>query len=174
MLWRSSLRSKTRSASIDIEDEATIATPGKLVEYLEARLPRSDETGCHSQRAYYRLRAGLEKRYHLPRNQLRPTTRWTHVLPPKNRARAWKQIQRLVGVAEWPQYGFLGWQLPAARTIGATADDLATHSPAELKASNEGWSRGQIESIVTQLMKRELGIVQFHWNDRFVQDLRVD
>ncbi len=164
----------TFNLAISDEDAVTITTPGKLVQYLETRLPRGAETACHSQRAFYRLRAALERTYHLPRNHLRPTTRWTDILPPKNRARAWRQIQKLVGVVEWPQYKFLGWQLPAARTIGATADYLATCSPAELKAPNEAWSRGEIERIVTALMKQELGITRFQWNDRFVEDLRVD
>ena len=36
------------------------------------------------------------------------------------------------------------------------------------------WSRSRIELTVTRLMYEQLGIEKFRWDDRFVQELRID
>ena len=155
-------------------DAAAMLTPRSVVDYLIARLPGETGTPCHSQRAFYRLRAGVAKLYQLDRQAVHPQTPWDEILPSRYPGRAWAQLQKTVGTVDWPAYGIFGFRLAGARTVGATATYLATKAPAALKREGEGWSRPEVEGIVRRLMSEELGIRRFDWDDRFVQDLHVE
>jgi len=74
----------------------------------------------------------------------------------------------------WP-----GWvrglgKFPATvETVGGTARYLATEATAALKGE-AGWTRQEVEATVARLMKEQLGIKSFRWDQQFVRDLRVD
>jgi hypothetical protein len=50
---------------------------------------------------------------------------------------------------------------------------LATEATAALKGAT-GWSREEVETTVARLMKEQLGIKNFRWDQQFVRDLGVD
>jgi hypothetical protein len=154
-------------------DAEQMLTPRHVVDYLVARLPASEAPVCSEQRAFYRIRRAVVRTYGLPRTSIRPETPWDEILPTEYPARAWQQLQKVVGVADWPKYRVLWTRSVATTTVGATARSLASTGPAALKAHGEGWSRDEIEEIVRHLMEEELGIKTFSWDDRFHKDLGV-
>jgi hypothetical protein len=154
-------------------DAEQMLTPRHVVDYLQARLPATDVPVCSEQRAFYRLRRAVVQVYRLPRESIRPETSWGTILPVEYPERAWEQLQKIVGVADWPKYRVLLKRNVDTITVGATARSLAAASPAAIKTPGEGWSRNEIERIVRHLMEEELGIKTFSWDDRFHKDLGV-
>jgi hypothetical protein len=156
------------------QDAEQMATPRHVVEYLLARLPSTEASICSEQRAFYRLRRAIVQAYRLPKDSVRPDTPWDAILPKEYAARAWDQLHKVVGVANWPRYQVFWKRSQAATTVGATAHFLASASPAALKVPGEGWSRPEVERIVQHLMWEELGINAFDWDDQFHKDLGVN
>jgi hypothetical protein len=81
---------------ISIPDEDLgIETPRELVEYLLPRIPPpSDPEACATQRAFLALRRAIMEVLRVPRQRLRPETRWKDLLPRLGRAQAWNAITR--------------------------------------------------------------------------------
>jgi acyl carrier protein len=159
--------------AIPDEDAQKLFTPGDIVQYLEARLSLG-ATACLEQRAFHALRRAGVGVLDRPRSAFRPSTPWDSVLPSGKRREAWKQLHQAVGVSPWPRSWVLG-SLPRDQvTVGDTARYLATYAAAALQPPDGGWSRTQIEQIVTRLISEQLGINEFAWHARFVDDLGVD
>jgi hypothetical protein len=150
-----------------------LMTPGHVVRYVESRLHPGERT-CIEQRAFYALRRAAMGVLNQPRAVFRPDTRWDAVLPSRDRRRTWKLLHSATGVATWPTMWLWGSIPTGHETMGDTAQHLATHAAAALQKPGAGWSRKQIEDIVTALIREHLGIKQFDWDQRFVQDLGVD
>jgi len=152
-------------------DAVRLTTPGELVNYLEQRLPPSASAQCLDQLAFYSVRRAAMRLLQKPRDQFRPDTPWTDLLPEKHRRRHWQLLQQAVGLPRWPKLTPWGSFPYAAKSVGATARYLATKCPSALKGQSPTWSRSEITEVVTRLMGEELGVTQFKMSDRFVQDL---
>lgn len=159
--------------AIPNEDAEQLITPGDVIRYVERRLTPGSGA-CLEQRAFYRLRQASMTVLGQPRDVLRPASRWRDLLPSDGRRRAWRDLGGEVALSTWPS--MLPWGLnPAGHaTMGDTARCLATFSAAALQPPGGGWSRAQIESVVTRIVREQLGIGEFSWDDRFVQDLGAD
>ncbi|WP_291984910.1 acyl carrier protein [Luteitalea sp.] len=150
-----------------------LTTPGRLVQYLEARLP-SGPSPCLEQRAFYLVRRSAMTVLAHPRQAFRPETTWLTLLPKTGRATAWRDLGTTLNVSAWPR--LWPWQsAPTGQgTVGDTARRVATLHAAKLLRTGEGWSRPKIEAVVMGLLRHQLGIERFGWNDRFVDELRID
>jgi hypothetical protein len=160
--------------SIPNHEAEQLITPRPLAEYVEQRLPAGSSTACHTQRAFHKLRTGIVQAHRIPRSSIRPETPWQDILPARSFGNSWRHMQKVTGVGDWPRASFLGFRNPAARTVGDTATYLATHAPVALKHSAEGWTRAEIDQVITRLMTVELGITAFSWDDRFAEELRIN
>jgi len=152
-------------------DAVRVTTPAELIDYLEQRLPPSASAQCLDQLAFYAVRRAAMRLLHKPRNEFRPDTAWTELLPEKHRRRHWQLLQQAVGVPRWPRLTPWGSFPSAAKNVGATARYLATKCPSALKGQSPTWSRREITEVVTRLMGEELGVTEFKMSDRFVQDM---
>jgi hypothetical protein len=68
---------------------------------------------------------------------------------------------------------FFGKLATSVQTVGETARYLATEATAALKGE-AGWARHEVETTVARLVKEQLGIEKFRWDQQFVRDLGVD
>lgn len=159
--------------AIPDKDAQTLITPRHLVKYLESRLGPG-KGGCLEQRAFHALRRAGMAVLHQPRAAFRPETLWDEVLPVRSRRRTWRLLHHATGVVAWPPMWVWGTVPKPYATVKDTARYLAAHSAANLQRPDTGWSRVQIESVIRRLLHDELGIDNFDWNDRFVQDLGID
>jgi acyl carrier protein len=156
--------------AIPDEDAQELLTPGDLVRYLERRLGQG-EGSCLEQRAFYSLRRAGMSVLRQPRGSFRPDTRWDAILPSKRRRRAWQLLHHATGVVPWPRLSLWGSIEGGQTTLGDTARYLATHAAVALQRPGVGWSRAQIEAGVRQLMAENLGVADFDWEQKFVDDL---
>lgn len=76
------------------EDAQHLDTPRKLIEYLEARLLTQDSGPCLSQRAFYRLRRGIEEVQDIPTRSVTPSTTLESIFPVRERRQSWKALQK--------------------------------------------------------------------------------
>ena len=161
--------------SITDEEASAMLTPRHVVDYLADRLPAGETHACFSQRAFFRLRSAMVDAYRIPRRGITPSTPWDDILPDRGALRGgtWRHLQTVVGAPDWPHRSFLGYRLAHARTVGDTAEYLATRTPHLFKRDAEGWSRRELEGVVTTLIANELGVTEFDWDDSFVKDLGV-
>jgi hypothetical protein len=155
-------------------DAIPLATPALLVNYLDQRLASGDMPACLKQRAFYRLRHAGIRVLAKPRDTFTPDTPWVDLLHPKHYGRQWQLLRDATGLTPWPKLQPLFAFGPPKQTVGDTANYLAVTAPASLLQPSEGWSRGAIEAVVRNLMQEELGVSEFKWTDRFVQDLHLD
>jgi hypothetical protein len=155
-------------------DAEHLTTPRILADYVERRLPQGSGAVCRTQRAFYLLRSGVVQAHRVPRDRIRPETTWGDLLPRRHFGKAWRHMKAVVGTSEWPLQSFLGFHPARGRTVRSTAEYLAVRAPAALKHRYEGWTRSEIEAVITGLMSEDLGIAEFRWDDRFVEELRVD
>ena len=158
--------------AIPDEDAQDLITPGHFVNYLEHRLATGQGV-CLEQRAFHILRRAGIAVLGCSRSAFRPKTRWEDVLPAKKRRRMWQLIHHAIGIVPWPEMP-LWRRVPPHRTLDETARFMATHSAAALQPLGAEWSRLQIESTIRGLMAQQLGITEFEWHHRFVDELRVD
>ncbi|MDY7095190.1 MAG: hypothetical protein SX243_19610 [Acidobacteriota bacterium] len=80
------------------EDAQHLDTPRKLIDYLEARLLTQDTGPCLSQRAFYRLRRGIEQVQNIPTRSVTPSTTLESLFPVRERRQAWKALQKALGL----------------------------------------------------------------------------
>ncbi len=156
----------------DAEAERML-TPGQVVDYVCARLGPAQEQVCLEQRAFYRLRRASLKVFQAPRAKVSPGTRWDEILPPRGTRHNWSLLHQATGTPQWPRLTFLGRIPTPVATVGGTAQYLAAEAKAALKGDS-GWTREQVEETVAKLMREQLGIKTFRWDQHFVRDLGVD
>jgi hypothetical protein len=149
-----------------------LTTPGHLVRYLEGRvLARGN---CLEQRAFYSLRrAGMDV-LSRPRSELVPAASWTSLLPARGRWRAWRRLHQATGIRPWPAMYLWSPHPIGQPTMGDTARYLVAHAAPFLVGADASWSKDRIEAQVRRLLSERLGIEKFSWDDRFVEELRVD
>lgn len=160
---------------IAIPDETAgqMLTPRHVVDYVMTRIGGEPGPGCLEQRAFYRLRSASTRVFEVPRSAIRPTTPWREILPPRGTRHSWHLLHQATGTPQWPKLTLWGKFPRSVETVGGTARYLATEATAALKG-NGGWSRGQVEETVSRLMRAQLGITSFEWDQEFVKDLGVD
>jgi hypothetical protein len=154
-------------------DAEKILTPGQVVDYVCARLGQAADRACLEQRAFYRLRRASIRLFQTPRSAIQPDTRWDSVMPTRQTRHNWRLLHDATGTPQWPRLTLFGRLPKAIETVGGTARYLATEATAALKGE-AGWTREEVEAIVTKLMKEQLGIKNFRWDQHFVRDLGVD
>ena len=172
------IMSVEEAAQIGIRDADAVqlATPRHLADYLEARLAPGAISVCVEQRAFYALRRAGMQVLHQPRARFRPEARWDELFPQpgrRQRRRYWRTLHHATGTSKWPALYPWGSFPFACATVGGTAEYLATTVPAAFKRE-AGWTRAEIEHMITRLMAEVLGIKEFDWDDRFGADLGVD
>ncbi len=156
-------------------DAAKVRTPAQLVDYLMARLPRSDSTACLEQRAFYAVRQAGIRVLEAPRSTFRPDIQWDDLIPPGQRRDYWRLLHNAAGTSKWPRLTLFGKFHRGTGTIGGTARYLATYTPGALKRDDrKGWSRAEVEHVIRLLMAEEFGIADFRWDQEFVRDLGLD
>jgi hypothetical protein len=160
--------------SIPRADAEAIHTPGQLVDYLVSRLPQFATSACLEQCAFYALRGAAVRVLGSPRSAIGPETRWADIMPSNHRRRHWRLLQHATGSSKWP--GLTPWgTLPKRHsTIGGTARYLAIYSPGAFMGRPKRWSRVEVERVIGGLMREQLGITEFEWDQRFVQDLGLN
>jgi hypothetical protein len=62
----------------------------------------------------------------------------------------------------------------AVATVGCTARYLAAHPVPTSQRGQEFWSRRDVEDTISRLMREQLGITEFRWDQEFARDLGVD
>jgi acyl carrier protein len=154
-------------------DAEKLLTPRDVVDYVYARVGSGPDFGCLEQRAFYRLRRASMRLFQTERSAIKPATRWEAVLPTRDTRHNWRLLHQATGTPQWPRLTLLGRLPPAVQTIGGTARYLATEATAALKGE-AGWTREEVETTVTRLMKEQLGIKTFQWDQHFVKDLGID
>ena len=160
--------------SIPDRDAADLRTPGRLVDYLLDRLTPAGAPVCLDQRAFYTLRGAATRVLDQPRSAFHPNTRWDDLIPARKRRPYWRLLHHATGTSKWPGLTLWGSFPKRTSTVGGTARYLATYTPGALKGSAPSWTRAEIEQVVNRLMADELGITNFRWDQRFVQDLGLD
>jgi hypothetical protein len=156
-----------------------ITTPRLLIDYLHSQLAPSSESRCLSQRAFYRIRQGLVDRVGFLRASLRPDRELLALLPVSAAQEVWAGIGESLGVTRWPRARGNGWFASIflssrPRTLGEAAKQVAAVSPAALKSTGEGWSRGEVAAVVDWHLRQNFGIREYSLDDRFVEDLGLD
>lgn len=159
--------------SIPDTDAQWLLTPGHLVRYIESRVSAGGGN-CLEQRAFYLLRRAAMDVLKQPRSALGPSACWMGILPASGRWRSWRRLGTATGLRPWPAMYPWSPHPIGQPTVGHTARHLAEHAATFLVPADPAWSRDRIEATVTRLMSERLGIQKFNWNDRFVEELRVD
>jgi hypothetical protein len=160
--------------AISDEDAQRMITPGDVVNYVIGRVGQSDSRACLEQRAFYKLRRATMQTFAQPRSAIKPGTRWDDVLPPRQRRHNWHLLHQATGTPHWPRLTIWAGVPEPVATISGTARYLAERSPGAFKFPNEGWSRQEVEATMTRLMREQLAITEFHWDQEFVKDLGLD
>jgi acyl carrier protein len=150
-----------------------LLTPGQVVDYICTRLGSGADQACLEQRAFYRLRRASMRLFQVTRSSIKPGTRWEEILPPRGTRHNWRLLHQATGTPQWPRLTLLGKLPKAIETVGGTARYLASEATAALKGA-AGWTREEVEATVAKLMKEQLGIRSFCWDQEFVRDLGVD
>jgi hypothetical protein len=159
--------------AIPDSDAEKLLTPGDVVDYVLARVGSAADAACLEQRAFYRLRRASMRLFQAERSVINPGARWEAVLPTRNTRHNWRLLHQATGTPQWPRLTLLGKLPTAVQTVGGTARYLAAEATAALKGET-GWSREEVETTVARLMKEQLGIKTFRWDQQFVRDLGVD
>jgi hypothetical protein len=159
--------------AIPDSDAEKLLTPADVVDYVLARVGLGPESACLEQRAFYRLRHASMRLFRAERSAIEPGTRWESVLPTRDRRHNWRLLHQATGTPQWPRLTLLGKLPTAVETVGGTARYLATEATAALKGGT-AWSREEVETTVRRLMKEQLGVTSFQWDQQFVKDLGVD
>jgi hypothetical protein len=102
-----------------------------------------------------------------------PLVPWSQLLPKGQRRRTWRLLQHATGASKWPSMWF-GRVEPRAATVGGTARYLATYVPGQLRPPAARWARADVEQVIRRLMREELGVEEFAWNQQFVRDLKLN
>lgn len=162
-------------------DASTMDTPRKVIDYLEARLAKADNgADCLSQRAFYRVRTAVARRFEKARNALAPTTPIRDVLSTTGADTQWRQLGAELGADYWPKWRDASWlrrQLGSGpATLGDVANFLATSYPAAVKSSGGGWTRAEIERVFMKLLVQETGVdlTRHTLDSRFTFDMGID
>jgi len=161
---------------VAIADDAVsrVDTPRNLVDFLCERLGADGEPICLEQRAFHRLRRAAMQVLGRDRSDIVPVTRWDAILPGRQRRHYWQLLGRAASIAPWPKLSIWGSFRPWFATVGATSRHPATNAPASLRQGSEEWTRSEVETVVTRLMRETLGIEDFGWDQGFIADLGVD
>ena len=161
-------------------DAERLTTPGRLIEYLVARLPPgAPEAGaCLSQRAFYMLRRATCARLGADRRVVRADTPLAAFFAGAAGERAWQDVQIELGAAHWPRLGrrpLLDRALaPHLHTFGAAAEFLATRCPVAVQEDGPGWTRAQVADVVRRLIREELEIEEYTEASEWGRDLGLD
>jgi len=161
-------------------EAARLATPGRVIDYLAARLPPgvSEAGACLSQRAFYKLRRETCARLGVDRLAVRADTPLTALFVGEDGTSAWQDVQIEVGAAHWPRLGrkpILRHALaPHLDTFGEAADFLVTRCSVAVQEDGPGWTRSQIADVIRRLMRDELEIDQYTEASEWGRDLGLD
>jgi len=158
---------------------ATLETPRKVIDYIEARLEHSSTSDCLTQLAFYRVRSAVARRFDRPPRSLTPRTRVASLLPDRGGETQWKQLGAELGADHWPKWRDASWLRRQFHLGPATLSDtsryLAERYPAAVKGQR-GWTRAEIEKAFLRLLVDETGVdLSKHTLDsRFVRDMGID
>jgi acyl carrier protein len=157
----------------DAEAEKML-TPGDMLNYVVSRVGSDSNSQCMEQRAFNRLRHALMQVLEHPRKAIRPNTPMEELISSKHRRNNWKLIHQATGTAQWPKLTLLGKIPQNVQFVGDLARYLAENARASLKQQpKEGWNRQEIEETIARIIKNQLGITDFRWDQEFVKDLGV-
>ena len=167
------LEDRFEMAILDRDAEGLL-TPRHVVEFLESRLLGALEPRCLEQRAFHRLRKAGMTTLGRARDEFRPDRRWDELLPEDEMEAQtrWTAFRAAADAESLPSPS-LGRIHFGAATIRGTCEDIVIREPGLVRAPTEGWTRREIEKIVTALMAEELGIMEFRW-DQTWRELGVD
>lgn len=161
---------------IAIPDEAAeqALTPGAVVRYVLSRVGEQESNGCLEQRAFYRLRRAATQVFARPRSSVTTSTPWTEMLPPRQVRHNWRLLHQAAGTPYWPKLTLWGKVPNHVATVGDTARYLVAQVPGAFKRPGEGWTRLAVEDVIRRLMREQLGITEFEWEQEFGRDLGVE
>ena len=127
-----------------------------------------------TQRAFYRIRRALARRFEVEKRVLTPRSRIRDVM--KARAEEWRAVGAETGAWEWPQlrserrmFAFAG----GVRTLGEVAHHLTIYDAQRLRGAGRGWTRAEIADQVVRIIERETGVdmSRYPLSAHFVRDL---
>lgn len=157
-------------------DAVRLETPRLLIDYVarHVQLQPTNLRVCLSQRAFYRSRAAIARRFGVDRQSLRPDSRLKDLLG--DRRGEWKALGDDVGASIWPRLrsdSRMFAALGGVSTLGDLADNLATYDVAALRGRSTSWTRQEIEGVVLGLIARELAVdmSKYTLDSRFIRDM---
>lgn len=156
--------------SISNADAATIRTPRIAMDVIASQLGARESSGidCLSMRAFYRLRESLITMVGVRRRDVRPRARLRDLVV-KKRRRTWDAVRAGAGMGALPSPDWFSRHTMADLSRWAVA-----HHPRALKRPGDPWTRRQVRDVVRAGITEQLAIEEFHDDDDFVRDLRVD
>jgi len=144
-------------------DAATLDTPGKLIDYLCARLKGAPDGPPLVQTAFYRLRSALADELGVERRQVHPDSMLSD-LSARTPSAVWKGVASRLGVeakllthAPAPQW-LANLRVAPPRSVGDVARQLAMLAPAAVKPRASGWTRTQVTEVALRLLEHEIGL----------------
>ena len=170
------------SFGVEISDPVAggMRTPRDVIEHLLATLPTTSAGPCLSQRAFYRLRRGLQTQVGIARCEILPSTELDAVMPRDGRDDAWDRVRS----------EFAGSKLPASPSRSNWLRKLLSLGPVRARDAvryavaysprtlldDQAWTRGQITEVVRALCEEEFGVdmTRFTLDSEFVRDMGVD
>lgn len=157
-------------------DACRLETPGLLIAYLADRISIESSTRarCLTQRAFYRSRAAIARRFNVKRRSMLPSSRLRDLLA--DRKDEWKDLGRDIGSAAWPRLKsdnviFSG--RGGVSTLGELAENLAMYDVASVKEPGTRLSRAELEAVIHSLIESELGVKrsQYTLDSKFTRDM---
>jgi hypothetical protein len=160
------------NVSISDADAQRLTTPGRVIDYLHDRLPRSLNDNCISQRAFYKLRRVITEKRNIPKSWIHPRTRARDIFPDEELEKTWNSMFGDVGVPSnrWPQLSRSWWTAPPPPLIrDAVRVMVACHS-------ESSWTRRQIAEVVHAHIREQFGISKSDYteNSRFAVEMGID
>jgi len=86
---------------IDDDDAVNLTTPEEAANYVYARVRKSEEDPCLSQKGFYKLRKVITETFNVKRNKIKPDTELKELLG-DNIKRNWKLLKNSIGVKDFP------------------------------------------------------------------------
>ena len=161
-------------------DAGRMRTPRDVIAHLLATVPSSATGPCLSQRAFYRLRRGLQTHVGVSRAETRPATELDALVPAEGRADIWNRVRSELGASRLPPPPSRSNWLRKVIWLGpARARDAVRYAVAYAPRAlldGDAWTRGQITEVVCALCEEEFGVDmhRFTLDSEFGRDMGVD
>jgi hypothetical protein len=157
-------------------DLESIKTPAELIDLLWPRIPHGADTGCLSQKAFYRLRRVLCQIPDVDKRVITPNVLFADISSSSVIRNA---LVREFDAADFPNLArkrkffcirVIGLGI---RTVAEAITYVVAERPFQLKPKSDGWSRREVAEVVKARTTLDLAVTYLSENSRFSEDLGV-